>query len=302
MVGGRIGADGIHGATFSSAALDESSPAQAVQIGDPITQKMMFDFLLEARRLGLYSAITDNGAGGLSSSVGEMAQTPGGARIDLEKAPLKYAGLAPWEIFLSEAQERMTLAVPHDHVEAFLDLAARREVEAAVLGDFTDDGFLQVTFGSKTVALLEMDFLHDGAPDLDLQAHWVPPVFEEPSTRPTDLDTSLLELMARLREEGASLRPRGQGPVGHQAVGGCSRRCSCRSHSVPGPSRVPAGFRPFRGHQPLHLRPRHLGDGIDRPRRGGASAALCRSPDRPHRRARQLLLARPGAVRDDSRR
>ncbi|MGB5549004.1 MAG: AIR synthase-related protein, partial [Thermoanaerobaculia bacterium] len=198
MVGGRIGADGIHGATFSSAALDESSPAQAVQIGDPITQKMMFDFLLEARRLGLYSAITDNGAGGLSSSVGEMAQTPGGARIDLEKAPLKYAGLAPWEIFLSEAQERMTLAVPHDHVEAFLDLAARREVEATVLGDFTDDGFLQVTFGSKTVALLEMDFLHDGAPDLDLQAHWVPPVFEEPSTRPTDLDTTLLDLMARL--------------------------------------------------------------------------------------------------------
>jgi len=198
MVGGRIGADGIHGATFSSAALDESSPAQAVQIGDPITQKMMFDFLLEARQLGLYSAITDNGAGGLSSSVGEMAQTPGGARIDLEKAPLKYAGLAPWEIFLSEAQERMTLAVPHDHVEAFLDLAARREVEATVLGDFTDDGFLQVTFGSKTVALLEMDFLHDGAPDLDLQAHWVPHVFEEPSTRPTDLDTTLLDLMARL--------------------------------------------------------------------------------------------------------
>ncbi len=76
-----------------------------------------------------------------------MAQTPGGARIDLEKAPLKYAGLAPWEIFLSEAQERMTLAVPHDRVEAFLDLAARREVEASVLGEFTDDGFLQVTFG-----------------------------------------------------------------------------------------------------------------------------------------------------------
>jgi phosphoribosylformylglycinamidine synthase len=105
MVGGRIGADGIHGATFSSAALDESSPAQAVQIGDPITQRMMFDFLLEARERGLYSAITDNGAGGLSSSVGEMAEKPGGARLDLAKAPLKYAGLASWEIFLSEAQE-----------------------------------------------------------------------------------------------------------------------------------------------------------------------------------------------------
>ncbi len=198
MVGGRIGADGIHGATFSSAALDESSPAQAVQIGDPITQKMMFDFLLEARQLGLYSAITDNGAGGLSSSVGEMAQTPGGARIDLEKAPLKYAGLAPWEIFLSEAQERMTLAVPHDRVEAFLDLAARREVEACVLGEFTDDGFLQVTFGDETVALLEMDFLHEGAPDLELLAHWVPPSFQEPPARPTDLNGTLLDLLARL--------------------------------------------------------------------------------------------------------
>ena len=83
-----------------------------MQIGDPITQKMMFDFLLEARQQGLYTAITDNGAGGLSSSVGEMGQTPGGANIDLAKAPLKYAGLAPWEIFLSEAQERMTVAVP----------------------------------------------------------------------------------------------------------------------------------------------------------------------------------------------
>jgi len=198
MVGGRIGADGIHGATFSSAALDESSPSQAVQIGDPITQKMMFDFLLEARRLGLYSAITDNGAGGLSSSVGEMAQTPGGARIDLDKAPLKYAGLAPWEIFLSEAQERMTLAVRPAQVEAFLALAARREVEAAVLGEFTDDGLLHVTFGDETVALLGMDFLHDGAPDLQLEACWSPPSFEEPETRPSDLNGTLLDLLARL--------------------------------------------------------------------------------------------------------
>ncbi|HSN91092.1 MAG TPA: AIR synthase-related protein, partial [Anaeromyxobacteraceae bacterium] len=103
MVGGRIGKDGIHGATFSSAELTEESPVQAVQIGDPITQKMMFDFLIEAREKGLYSAITDNGAGGLSSSVGEMAKQPGGARLDLARAPLKYQGLAPWEILVSEA-------------------------------------------------------------------------------------------------------------------------------------------------------------------------------------------------------
>ena len=197
MVGGRIGADGIHGATFSSAALDESSPAQAVQIGDPITQRMMFDFLLEARSLGLYSAITDNGAGGLSSSVGEMAQGPGGARIDLEKAPLKYAGLAPWEIFLSEAQERMTLAVPKEHVDTFAELARRRHVEATVLGEFTDSGLLHVTYGDETVALLEMDFLHHGAPEMDLVARWEPPRFSVPTDRPTDHRRSLLEMLSR---------------------------------------------------------------------------------------------------------
>ncbi|MEE8278096.1 MAG: phosphoribosylformylglycinamidine synthase subunit PurS [Thermoanaerobaculia bacterium] len=197
MVGGRIGADGIHGATFSSAALDESSPAQAVQIGDPITQKMMFDFLLEARDLGLYSAITDNGAGGLSSSVGEMAQDPGGARLDLALAPLKYAGLAPWEIFLSEAQERMTVAVPPEKLQAFLALAARRQVEATMLGEFTDDGFLQVTYGDETVALLAMEFLHGGAPELCLEARWSPPTFAEPSDRPDDCSRTLLDLLGR---------------------------------------------------------------------------------------------------------
>ena len=198
MVGGRIGADGIHGATFSSAALDESSPAQAVQIGDPITQKMMFDFLLEARQQGLYTAITDNGAGGLSSSVGEMAQTPGGAYIDLAKAPLKYAGLAPWEIFLSEAQERMTIAVPPDRLEAFLGLAARRDVEATVLGEFTDEGQFHVTYGDETAALLDMNFLHDGVPEMQLTARWSPPDFESPGSRPADHHDSLLELLARL--------------------------------------------------------------------------------------------------------
>ncbi|MCB9882546.1 MAG: phosphoribosylformylglycinamidine synthase [Planctomycetes bacterium] len=199
MTGGRIGADGIHGATFSSAALDETAPVQAVQIGDPITQKCMFDFLLEAREEGLYTAITDNGAGGLSSSVGEMAEVPGGARLDLSRAPLKYAGLAPWEVLVSEAQERMTLAVPPENVERVLALAARREVEATVLGEFTDDGYFHVTWGDEVVAHLSMEFLHDGAPDLDLVARWNPPVFAEPSNTAVqaDLGTVLCEMLAR---------------------------------------------------------------------------------------------------------
>ena len=175
MLGGRIGKDGIHGATFSSVELDESSPVQAVQIGDPITQKMMADLLHEARELGLYSSITDNGAGGLSSSVGEMAGATGGARIDLARAPLKYPGLAPWEILISEAQERMTLAVPKASIDAFLALARRREVEASVLGEFTATGRLEVTHGDTMVCDLALGFLHDGLPRWPLRARWSPP-------------------------------------------------------------------------------------------------------------------------------
>lgn len=119
MTGGRIGKDGIHGATFSSQELSEVSPASAVQIGDSITQKKMTDFLLEARDQQLYTCITDNGAGGLSSSVGEMARFSNGCELHLDRAPLKYPGLDPWEILVSESQERMTLAVPPTHINAF---------------------------------------------------------------------------------------------------------------------------------------------------------------------------------------
>ena len=140
MTGGRIGKDGIHGATFSSEELNENSPVTAVQIGDPITQKRMFDFLIRARDKGLYRFITDNGAGGLSSSIGEMSGECGGCRMDLSKAPLKYPGLNPWEILISEAQERMSLAVPPENIDEFLSMASDFGVEATVLGDFTDSG------------------------------------------------------------------------------------------------------------------------------------------------------------------
>lgn len=174
MLGGRIGKDGIHGATFSSVELNEDSPVQAVQIGDPITQKMMFDMLAEARDAGLMSGMTDNGAGGLSSSVGEMAEATGGVRIDLARAPLKYPGLEPWEILISEAQERMTVAVPPEHLDAFLALAKRREVEASVLGEFMDDGRLVVTYGEQTVVDLALSFLHEGLPRQTLRARLSP--------------------------------------------------------------------------------------------------------------------------------
>lgn len=175
MAGGRIGKDGIHGATFSSEELHEGSPATAVQIGDPITQRKLYDCIIRARNMGLYNAITDNGAGGLSSSVGEMAEDTNGCRIDLSKAPLKYDGLKPWEILLSEAQERMTLAVPRKNLEAFLTLAEEMDVEATALGEFTDSGYLHATYGDKTVAYLPMHFMHDGVPQLELEARWERP-------------------------------------------------------------------------------------------------------------------------------
>lgn len=180
MCGGRIGKDGIHGATFSSEELRKESPAQAVQIGDPITQRKMYEFLMEARDLGLFRAITDNGAGGLSSSIGEMSRLSGGADLDLARAPLKYEGLQPWEILLSEAQERMSLAVQPENVEALLALARRRDVEATVLGTFTDSAAFVVRHGERVVARLGMDFLHDGCPEMVMEAAWKPPVVPAP--------------------------------------------------------------------------------------------------------------------------
>ena len=175
MIGGLIGKDGIHGATFSSEGLSSASPTSAVQIGDPITQKRMTDFLMLARDRELYDFITDNGAGGLSSSLGEMAEECGGVRIDLALAPLKYAGLAPWEIFVSEAQERMSLSVPPAKIDAFLKLAEEMRVVAAVLGTFTDSGYLELFYEEEQVASLSMEFLHRGLPTLKLKATWNQP-------------------------------------------------------------------------------------------------------------------------------
>ncbi len=179
MVGGKIGKDGIHGATFSSEALHEGSPATAVQIGDPITQKRMIDFLLKARDLGLYTSITDNGAGGLSSSVGEMAKEAGGAEIDLSKAPLKYPGLRPWEILVSESQERMTVAVPPEKLQEFLKLSEKMGVLSTPLGRFTNSGYFHILYDGKTVGLLPLEFLHEGVPQLKLSAEWKRPELPE---------------------------------------------------------------------------------------------------------------------------
>jgi phosphoribosylformylglycinamidine synthase len=199
MTGGRIGKDGIHGATFSSEELNENSPVTAVQIGDPITQKRMFDFLIRARDKGLYRFITDNGAGGLSSSIGEMSGECGGCRMDLSLAPLKYPGLNPWEILISEAQERMSLAVPPEQIDAFLSMAVAFGVEATVLGEFTDNGVFHILYGDRTVAWLPMEFMHEGLPPMQLPAKWTPPVYPEPLTEEkADFTGDLMKLLSSL--------------------------------------------------------------------------------------------------------
>lgn len=178
MVGGRVGKDGIHGATFSSEELHEGSPATAVQIGDPITQRKMYDFLMRARDLGLYNAITDNGAGGLSSSVGEMARETGGAELHLDRVPLKYDGLVPWEILTSEAQERMTLSVPSRNYPAIMALAREMGVEASEIGNYTNSGFFRIYYGTRCVCYIDMPFLHEGTPTMKLKAVWKHPQIE----------------------------------------------------------------------------------------------------------------------------
>ncbi len=199
MVGGRIGKDGIHGATFSSVELHEGSPVSAVQLGDPYTQKKMTDFLLEARDLGLFNSITDDGAGGLSSSVCEMAESCGGCVLHLDRAPLKYPGLDPWEIFVSESQERMTLAVPPSKAGDFVQLALLRSVDAWDLGEFSSSGYVEVKYGAKTVMRLSMDFLHHGLPQMELEAELKEAKASEPSLEKEESSVAgdLLLLLSR---------------------------------------------------------------------------------------------------------
>lgn len=172
MAGGRVGLDGIHGATESSLEAGEWISASHVQIGDPFTQKKLHDFLIEVRDLGLYKGITDNGAGGLSSSVGEMAKFSGGFELWLDRVPLKYSGLNPWQILVSESQERMTLAISPKKINKFLELAKKHNVEATVIGRFTNSGKFYSTYKGKTVTYLDMDFVHGGVPQMKLEAAW----------------------------------------------------------------------------------------------------------------------------------
>jgi phosphoribosylformylglycinamidine synthase subunit PurSL len=175
-IGGRTGRDGIHGATFSSAELtseSETVSGGAVQIGNAITEKMVLDVLLQARERGLYHAVTDCGAGGFSSAVGEMGEEIG-AQVWLERAPLKYEGLTYTEIWISEAQERMVLSVSPQHWEEFAALCQSEGVEATIIGRFEPTGRLDLKFDGTIVGQLTMEFLHGGRPPVVRQAVYQP--------------------------------------------------------------------------------------------------------------------------------
>ncbi|MCJ7433746.1 MAG: phosphoribosylformylglycinamidine synthase subunit PurL, partial [Anaerolineales bacterium] len=172
VIGGQTGRDGLRGATFSSMTMDAQTGEVAgasVQIGDPITEKGLIDVIVLARDLKLYHAITDCGAGGLSSAVGEMASTIG-ADVELQNVHLKYAGLAPWEIWLSEAQERMVLAVPHENMATLQELCDTYDTELTDIGEFTGTHRLVVRYAGKAMLDLDNEFLHDGIPQRQLKA------------------------------------------------------------------------------------------------------------------------------------
>ncbi|MEL6108937.1 MAG: phosphoribosylformylglycinamidine synthase subunit PurL, partial [Planctomycetota bacterium] len=202
-LGGRTGRDGIHGATFSSAELtseSESLSGGAVQIGNAITEKMVLDVLMQARDLGLYNAVTDCGAGGFSSAVGEMGEHVG-AEVWLEKAPLKYDGLSYTEIWISEAQERMVLSVPRESWDELRELCESEGVEVAVLGEFKATGKLHLTYHGETVGELAMEFLHDGRPPVIRDAVYDPPTviqLKPPKLSSEELNATLLGVLSSL--------------------------------------------------------------------------------------------------------
>lgn len=199
VLGGRTGRDGIRGATFSSMEMDSSTGEHAgssVQIGHPIHEKQVLEAVLTARDEGLYHAITDCGAGGLSSAVGEMGRSTG-AHVQLETVPLKYPGLLPWEIWLSEAQERMVMAVPPQHWERLQYICHIHDVEAVCIGSFEDMGRLELYYEDQQVGSLDMEFLHNGIPTRQLTAVWQPPQYTAP-TEPARMEPAemLLKLLA----------------------------------------------------------------------------------------------------------
>ncbi len=196
MIGWRVGKDGIHWATFSSEELTEWSPVTAVQIGDAITQKKLSDALIkEARDKGLYNSITDFGAWGFAVAASEMATEAGGAHLDLWKVPLKYHWLDPWEIMISESQERMLLAVPKDKWPELKKLLDKRDVEATIVGEFNNSWKFTAEYNWQKVAELDLEFLLKGYPKLHQKSKKVEYKYPEPNIDTSNLQEDILKIL-----------------------------------------------------------------------------------------------------------
>ena len=201
LVGGKTGRDGIHGVTFASAELHEKSEdtsTTAVQIGDPILEEKIKRGVLQLRNEGLGSAITDLGGGGLSSAIGEMAHGSNcGARIFLERVSLKYPDMAPWEIWVSESQERMLISIPKENLERALEIFGDEDVEATSIGEFTGNGRLQIEFREEVVADIDLDFLFEAVPKVEREARWLKQEFPQPEFEmPGDMTPDLLKILS----------------------------------------------------------------------------------------------------------
>ena len=304
VLGGRTGRDGIRGATFSSATMDATTGEVAgasVQIGDPVTEKLLIDVLTGADEL--WTAITDCGAGGLSSAVGEMAEHTG-ADVELTAAPLKYPGLAPWEIWLSEAQERMVVAVPPDRLADLQARCDRHGVELADLGSFTGDGRLVVRHAGEVVLDLATTFLHDGRPQRQMVA--APPRPDRmPGARSVaDPAATLLALLGHrnIASKAATIHRYdheiGGGTVVRPLVGPAGGRTGRRRRARR--SARHARHRHRHRRQPVARAARPRGDGPRRHRRGDPQRRRRRRRSRPGGPARQLLVGR-SATPDDAR-
>ena len=217
VVGGRVGMDGIHGATFSSEALDEGSPATAVQIGDPITQKKLSDAVIyDLREGGFISSVHDCGAGGISGTIGELGDEAGGFEVHLERVPLKYPNLEPWQIWISESQERMTFSVPHDKAKEFLAIFKKHGVEATILGKFTDSGRGKILWNGKTIFDLSLNFLATGWPREQLKAEWTQP---ELNTTP-EVSADAVDLLEMLKRPNITSNQWISQQYDHEVLGG----------------------------------------------------------------------------------
>jgi len=297
VIGGRTGRDGLRGATFSSMEMDTSTSEIAsisVQIGHPIQEKQVQEVILRTRDEGLYTAITDCGAGGLSSAVGEMGKDLG-AQVELTTVPLKYPGLRPWEIWLSEAQERMVIAVHPDNWVRVQEIATGQDVEAVCIGTYTNTGRLELTYEGTQVGSLQMHFLHDGIPTRHLKAVWnKPSEARAQHARPLqtpDFTETLLALLAHpnIRSKEAVIRR-----YDHEVQGGTVVKplVGTKSHG-PGDGSVIVPLDTKHQPQPLTLNPSPTrGEGLQNPASPEEEAALIHLDISPAMQARMVEIVR----------